>query len=89
MQTKATRITGIRFSEATCQAVVQAAKARDYASSSAFMRASVEKELRGTHETLDESEHRISAWPDNGAQALSLVGFHLSRRGVFRSGGLR
>ena len=61
MKTKATRITGIRFSEATYKAVVQAAKARDYASPSAFMRAAVEKELRGTDATLGESEQRIGA----------------------------
>ena len=61
MRKNATRITGIRFSEATYKAVVQAAKTRDYASPSAFMRAAVEKELRGADATLDESEKRISA----------------------------
>jgi hypothetical protein len=61
MKKNATRITGIRFSEATYKAVVQAAKTRDYASPSAFMRAAVEKELRGADATLDESEERISA----------------------------
>jgi hypothetical protein len=61
MKKRATRITGIRFSEATYKAVVQASKARDYASPSAFVRAAVEKELRGVDATLDESEQRISA----------------------------
>ncbi len=61
MRKNATRITGIRFNEATYKAVVQAAKTRDYASPSAFMRAAVEKELRGAEATLDESEQRISA----------------------------
>ena len=61
MKKKATRITGIRFSEATYKAVVQAAKVRDYASPSAFMRAAVEKELRGTDATIGESEQRIGA----------------------------
>jgi hypothetical protein len=61
MKKNATRITGIRFSEATYKAVVQAARTRDYASPSAFMRAAVEKELRGADATLDESEQRISA----------------------------
>ena len=61
MKKKATRITGIRFSEATYKAVVQTAKSRDYASPSAFIRAAVEKELRGADATLDESEQRISA----------------------------
>ena len=40
---------------------MQAAKARDYASPSAFMRAAVEKELRGADATLGESEQRIGA----------------------------
>jgi hypothetical protein len=61
MKKNATRITGIRFSEVTYKAVVQAAKNRDYASPSAFMRAAVEKELRGADATLDESEQRIGA----------------------------
>ena len=52
---------GMRLSEAIYKAVVQAAKARDYASPSAFMRAAVEKELRGADATLDESEQRITA----------------------------
>jgi hypothetical protein len=61
MRKNATRITGIRFSEATYKAVVQASRTRDYSSPSAFMRAAVEKELRGADATLDESEQRISA----------------------------
>jgi hypothetical protein len=51
----------MRMSEATYRAVVQAARARDYASPSAFMRAAVEKELSGTDATLDESEQRLSS----------------------------
>ena len=51
----------MRLSEVTYKAVVQAAKARDYASPSAFMRAAVEKELRGVDATLNESEQRVSA----------------------------
>src|SRR5580704_8772919 len=61
MKRKATKMRGMRFSEATYKAVVQAAKTRDYASPSAFMRAAIEKELRGADATLDESEQRISA----------------------------
>src|ERR1700728_4949406 len=61
MKRKTTKMRGMRMSEATYRAVVQAAKARDYASPSAFMRAAVEKELRGADATLDESEQRISA----------------------------
>jgi hypothetical protein len=61
MKKRTTKMRGMRLSEATWKAVVQAAKARDYASPSAFMRAAVEKELRGMDATLDESEQRISA----------------------------
>jgi hypothetical protein len=61
MKKKTTKMRGMRLSEATYKAVVQAAKARDYASPSAFMRAAVEKELRGANATLDESEQRITA----------------------------
>lgn len=52
---------GMRLSDATYKAVVQAAKVRSYDSPSAFMRAAVEKELRGVDATLDESEQRITA----------------------------
>ena len=61
MKKKSTKMRGMRMSEATYKAVVQAAKARDYASPSAFMRAAVEKELRGADATLDESEQRVNA----------------------------
>ena len=61
MKKKATRMRGMRLSDATYKAVVQAAKARDYASPSAFMRAAVEKELRGADATLNESEQHITA----------------------------
>jgi len=61
MKKKTTKMRGMRLGEATYKAVVQAAKARDYASPSAFMRAAVEKELRGGDTTLSESEQRISA----------------------------
>jgi len=47
MKKKATRITGIRFSEATYKAVVQTAKSRDYASPSAFLRAAVRRVSTG------------------------------------------
>ena len=61
MKKKTTKMRGMRLSEATYKAVVQAAKARDYATPSAFMRAAVEKELRGADATVDESEQRITA----------------------------
>ena len=61
MKKKATKMRGMRLSEATYKAVVQAAKVRSYDSPSAFMRAAVEKELRGADATLDESEQRIIA----------------------------
>jgi hypothetical protein len=61
MKKKATRMRGMRLSDATYKAVVQAAKIRSYDSPSAFMRAAIEKELRGADATLDESEQRITA----------------------------
>ena len=61
MKKNSTKMRGMRLSEATYKAVVQAAKTRDYASPSAFMRAAVEKELRGADSTIGESEQRISA----------------------------
>ena len=61
MKKKTTKMRGMRLSEATYKAVVQAAKVRDYASPSAFMRAAVEKELRGADATIGESEQRIGA----------------------------
>src|ERR1700689_2950834 len=73
MRKNATRITGIRFSEAAYKAVGQAAKTRDYASPSAFMRAAVEKELRGAEATLDESEQRVSASLDRYSQQVRRV----------------
>jgi hypothetical protein len=61
MKKKATKMRGMRLSEATYKAVVQAAKVRSFDSPSAFMRAAIEKELRGVDVTLDESEQRITA----------------------------
>jgi hypothetical protein len=61
MKKKTTRMRGMRLSDATYKAVVQAAKIRSYDSPSAFMRAAIEKELRGANATLDESEQRITA----------------------------
>jgi hypothetical protein len=61
MKKKTTKMRGMRLSEVTYKAVVQAARARDYASPSAFMRAAFEKELRGIDATLYQSEQRVSA----------------------------
>ena len=61
MKKNTTKMRGMRLSDATYKAVVQAAKVRDYASPSAFMRAAVEKELRGADATIGESEQRIGA----------------------------
>jgi hypothetical protein len=61
MKKKATKMRGMRLSEATYKAVVLAAKIRSYDSPSAFMRAAIEKELRGEDATLNESEQRITA----------------------------
>ncbi len=61
MKKIATKMRGMRLSEATYKAVVLAAKVRSYDSPSAFMRTAIEKELRGADATLNESEQRIIA----------------------------
>ena len=61
MKKNTARMRGMRLNDATYKAVVQAAKVRSYDSPSAFMRAAVEKELRGPDATLNESEQRITA----------------------------
>jgi Arc/MetJ-type ribon-helix-helix transcriptional regulator len=58
---KSTKMRGIRLDEATYKAIQQAAKTRRFTSPSAFMRAAIEKELRGADSSLNESEQRISA----------------------------
>ena len=73
MKKTTTKMRGMRLSEAIYKAVVQAAKARDYASPSAFMRAAVEKELRGADATLDESEQRITASLERYSKQLRRV----------------
>jgi hypothetical protein len=61
MKKKTNTMRGIRLADMTYKAIERAAKERDYASPSAFMRAAIEKELRGGEAVLDESERRISA----------------------------
>jgi hypothetical protein len=73
MKKKTTSMRGIRLTDASYKAVVQAAKTRDYASPSAFMRAAIEKELRGADSTLDESEQRISASLERYAKQVQRV----------------
>jgi hypothetical protein len=74
MKKNTTKMRGMRLSEATYKAVVHAAKARDYASPSAFMRAAVEKELRGADSTIGESEQRISASLEKYSMQVRRVG---------------
>src|ERR1700735_4921608 len=74
MKKNSNKMRGMRLSEATYKAVVQVAKTRDYASPSAFMRAAVEKELRGADATLDESEQRISASLEKYSKQVRRVG---------------
>lgn len=54
-------IVGVRMSETARKEVTEAAKMRKYESPSAFIRAALDKELRGSDSTLNESEQRISA----------------------------
>ena len=74
MKKNTARMRGMRLSDATYKAVVQAAKVRSYDSPSAFMRAAVEKELRGPDATLDESERRITASLERYSKQVRRVG---------------
>jgi hypothetical protein len=74
MKKTTTRMRGMRLSDATYKAVVQAAKVRSYDSPSAFMRAAIEKELRGVDATLDESEQRITASLERYSKQVRRVG---------------
>ena len=74
MKKNTARMRGMRLSDATYKAVVQAAKVRSYDSPSAFMRAAVEKELRGPEATLDESEQRITASLERYSKQVRRVG---------------
>jgi len=60
MKKKTTKMRGMRLSEATCKAVVQAAKIRSYDSERVHAGGDRE-ELRGVDAILDESEQRIVA----------------------------
>ena len=59
MKKQTTKMRGMRMSEATYRAVVQAAKTRDYASPSAFMREAIQNELNGRPE-LTKTEALIT-----------------------------
>ena len=65
MKKNTARMRGMRLSDATYKAVVQAAKVRSYDSPSAFMRAAVEKELRGQMQRSTRL-NSASPLPSNG-----------------------
>ncbi len=63
MKKNITKMRGMRLSEATYKAVVQAAKARDYASPSAFMRTAVEKECAvRTQQSVNPNSASVRLW---------------------------
>ena len=70
---KSSAMRGMRLDDGIYKAVVQAAKARQFASPSAFMRAAIEKELRGSDSTLNESEQRISASLERNSKEIQRV----------------
>jgi hypothetical protein len=70
---KGSAMRGMRLEDGTYKAIVQAAKARQFASPSAFMRAAIEKELRGSDSTLNESEQRISASLERNSKEIQRV----------------
>ena len=70
---KKVTIVGVRMTEASYKAILQAAKTRQYASPSAFIRAALDKELRGSESTLNESEQRISASLERNSKEIQRV----------------
>jgi hypothetical protein len=70
---KNTTMRGIRLDEGTYKAVQQAARSRQFASPSAFMRAAIEKELRGAESMLNESEQRLSASIERNSKEIHRV----------------
>jgi hypothetical protein len=70
---KHTTMRGMRLDEGTYKAVLQAAKTRQFASPSAFMRPAIEKELRGADSILGESEQRISASLERNSRDIQRV----------------
>jgi Arc/MetJ-type ribon-helix-helix transcriptional regulator len=70
---KSTAMRGMRLDDAMYKAIVQASKTRQFASPSAFMRAAIQKELRGAESTLNESEQRISASLERNSKEIQRV----------------
>jgi len=70
---KKATIVGVRMSEASYKSLVQASKLRQYATPSAFIRAAIEKELRGADAGLNESEQRISASMERTSKEIRRV----------------
>ena len=70
---KSSAMRGMRLAETTYKAILQATKTRQFASPSAFMRAAIEKELRGSDSTLNESEQRISASLERNSKEIRRV----------------
>ena len=64
---------GVRLDEETYKAILQAAKTRQFSSPSAFMRAAIQKELKGGDSTSSESEQRISASLERNSKEIQRV----------------
>jgi hypothetical protein len=61
---------GLRFDEKRVAEIAKAARDGGFASSSAFIRAAVERELKGQESNLDETELRVTASLDRVAREL-------------------
>ena len=70
---KNTAMRGMRLDDVMYKEIVQAAKTRQYASPSAFMRAAIARELRGSDSGLNESEQRISASLERNSKEIQRV----------------
>jgi Arc/MetJ-type ribon-helix-helix transcriptional regulator len=72
---------GLRFDEKHVAEIAKAARDGGFASPSAFMRAAVERELKGQESNLDETELRVTASLDRVARELR--GVRLGHQALF------
>ena len=72
---------GLRFDEKRVAEIAKAARDGGFASPSAFIRAAVERELRGQESALDQTELRVTASLDRVARELR--GVRLGHQALF------
>src|SRR5689334_23170048 len=72
---------GLRFDKKRVDEIAKAARDAGYSSQSAFMRAAIDRELRGRENDLDETELRVTASLDRVARELR--GVRLGHQALF------